>query len=460
MNINENSNSKEASKSIYLGRMSEPYFTDSDRGIYVGKSKIYKIPFFLDLDNLINRNMAILGMSGAGKSYFLKSFVIRSALQRNSYVLIIDWNGEYNSVIEFLGGKNLILGTDFKVNVFKLYDLKSIKNIKIVSDCIVLSLNLNEEESYIIYNKILSMCYPNSVIKNLSELITGFKNDTNPDSEKLANKLLQLKENPMFAEGTDFAVDEILDGIINIDFSMLKDNVQRNDISRSIFMIIIELMHNTKIEAKKEKLIILDEAWRLIKNSNDVGVLYREGRKYGFCIITATQLVQDIDNEVISNAASIVIFRLQNEADYSLLLNSGIIREEDKKIIMQLQTGGCMFSIAFKNDNNQICKFFIESTDGISTSFYNIKSGKMRRRISHRLLMESTSKLNASNEIKERLIGFISENNRELDDVHLVAFMVNAGIPRLEIVYYLRLLGLKDEHIVMAYNSAVRISKT
>ena len=97
MSMHVNSNSRQASRSIYMGRMSEPYFIDSDKGVYIGKSRIYKIPFFLDLDSLINKNMAILGMSGTGKSYFLKSFIIRSVLQRNSCALIIDWNGEYPS---------------------------------------------------------------------------------------------------------------------------------------------------------------------------------------------------------------------------------------------------------------------------------------------------------------------------------------------------------------------------
>ncbi len=456
-----NSNSRIASKSVYLDGMSEPGLPSDFNGVYIGRSRIYRIPFLLDLDKLINKNIAVLGMSGSGKSYFMKSFIIRSNLQRGSSVLIIDWNNEYRETVRFVGGKTLTLGLDLRINLFDLYDLKNVKNIRRISDVVTYSLNLNQEESYAVYSGILSMSLSKNQA-NLDRLISELKSEGDPVSNRLASKLLQLKESPMFSLKTDFPVNNLLDGVVNIDFSMLRDDSQRVEISSALFRIIIELMHGTSININgksKEKIIVLDEAWRLIKSSEEVAVLFREGRKYGYCIAVATQMANDINNEVISNAACMFLFRLQNESDYRLLKDSGIISESDKQKIMQLPVGSCMVSMALSGDQGHIRKFFIGSTDGITTYFYDITGGKVKNRISHGLFAESTRKLQVSNEVKDKIMDFIGRNNNEIGDVSLVGFMVGLGVERAEVVYYLRLLGLKDATIVKAYENVVSMSK-
>lgn len=456
MILKTNSNSKIASKNMYLGSMSEPNKIDYLNGVYLGKSQIFKIPFLFDSDKLVNKNIAVLGMSGSGKSYFLKSFIIRSRLQNNSPVLIIDWNNEYGAVVKFLGGITLKLGTSFRINLFDIYDLHNVKNIRDLSEVISYSLNFDKEESYLLYNKILSMNGSRS-FKNLNAnlLINEFKNERNSISDKIANKLLQIKGSPMFADKTDFSMERIFGEVVSIDFSGLRDDSQRSEVSRSIFKIIIELMHNIRVDSvikDSEKLIVLDEAWRLIKNSEDVGVLFREGRKYGFCVAIATQLANDINNEVMSNAASVFLFRLQNENDYKSLQDSGIIDKNDAYKIMHLPVGSCMVAMALKENNYRLSKFFIESIDGITISSYKIKSGIMHTSVSNRTLMDSTKKLQLPNETKDRILDFIYKNNNEVEDTRLVKYMLELKIGRSEIVYYLRLLGLKDITIVKAYH--------
>lgn len=464
MNLKFNSNSKVASGNIYLDRMSEPCLTDDFNGIYIGKSDIYKLPILLDLDKLMNKNIAVLGMSGSGKSYFLKSFIIRSNLERDSSVLIIDWNNEYNEVVDFLGGKTLKLGLNFKINLFDLYDIDDMHNVREVSDVISYSINLSHEENYVVYSKIMSInSEKNKDRVNLTRLIAEFRKDRNDQSERLASKLLQLKGSPMFSDRTDFPIHMLLNNVVSIDFSALRDNTQRNEISKSIFRVIIELMHSTAINKTSkgtEKIIILDEAWRLIKNSEDVGTMFREGRKYGFCVAVATQMVNDINNEVISNSACLFLFRLQNEGDYKLLVDCGIINEEYKQKIMRLPVGSCMISMVLTGSNGRISKFFLESTDGIATDVYTIIGEKMQKKISYRLFVDSTKKLMAGNEQKEQLINFVAENNNEIEDTQLIRFLLGLKVERYEIICYLRAFGLKDMEIVKSYDKAFSLSFT
>lgn len=460
MMLKTNSNSRMISKNVYLEAMSEPNLVDNQDGIYIGKSCTFKIPFLLDLDKLINRNIAVLGMSGTGKSYFLKSFIIKSNLQRCSTILIIDWNNEYEKTVKYLGGRVLTLGKDFKINIFDIYDLRNVQNTKNISDLMGYLLNLNEGESYLLYNKILLGSNENADGLNVQQLVKEFRKANDSDSDRIASKLLQLRDNPIFADKTGFPIGTMFDGVISIDFSMLRDDTQRKEISKCIFRILTELMHKSSMERTSkgnERILILDEAWRLIKNSDDVGVLFREGRKYGFCVAVATQLTNDINNEVLSNSACLFLFRLQNESDYRVLRDCGIVNDAEIKKVMKLPVGSCMVHAALK-DSSTTSKFFIESVDGVVIDFYVIRSGNMQNRISNRQMVKSTKMLNVGIEGRERIFNFIAANNNELEDVKLAEFMINLKIERAEIVYYLRSLGLKDIQIIKAYDTAVATS--
>src|SRR5271157_1605974 len=104
MSAKINSNAKYASLMMCMEGMSEPSLEECS-GIYLGRTMVYHSPFFLNASKLLNPHIAVLGMSGAGKTYFLKSLIVRSMLCCNTNVLVLDWNGEYDSTIAFLGGE-------------------------------------------------------------------------------------------------------------------------------------------------------------------------------------------------------------------------------------------------------------------------------------------------------------------------------------------------------------------
>ena len=89
-----------------LPLMSEPVPRIAERGahIYIGVTKVYKLPVFLDMDSLVNPHIAIVGATGTGKTYLLRSIIAKFASERHNSVLLIDWNGEYTEITEALGG--------------------------------------------------------------------------------------------------------------------------------------------------------------------------------------------------------------------------------------------------------------------------------------------------------------------------------------------------------------------
>ena len=133
-------------------------------------------------------------MSGSGKSYFLKSMIIRSCIWRGSSVLIIDWNNEYKEVVGLLGGKVLKLGTDLRINLFDLYSIGDTRHIRSISEIISHSLNLNEGESYAVYESILRIAAEGTTSgASISTLIDRFMHGGDALCERIGKKAFAAK---------------------------------------------------------------------------------------------------------------------------------------------------------------------------------------------------------------------------------------------------------------------------
>jgi type IV secretory pathway VirB4 component len=165
------SNSKAVAGAIAVYKMSEPLSTDAS-GIYLGKTSVYKLPFYLDCSRLINPHMAIIGISGAGKSYMVKSFVAKSVLHQNSMVLAVDWNDEYKELIEFLSGKILSFGKDFRINIMDVYS--SLGGISNITELIDNMIELDQGQKSKLHGYLLEL-FSQDRPRNLSELISKAK---------------------------------------------------------------------------------------------------------------------------------------------------------------------------------------------------------------------------------------------------------------------------------------------
>ena len=86
--------------------------SDPGEGIYIGKTRWLNVPVFWDYKKLINSHIAIVGITGSGKSYLVKTFLTRAALIWNSNAIILDWTGEYNKWVRQAGGTVISLGKE------------------------------------------------------------------------------------------------------------------------------------------------------------------------------------------------------------------------------------------------------------------------------------------------------------------------------------------------------------
>ena len=86
-------------------------------GIYLGRSKLMAVPVYWDFHRLANPHVAVVGMTGSGKSYFVKTFITRAWRQWGTSSLILDWAGEYTPWVQQVGGHVVKLGRGQGLNV-------------------------------------------------------------------------------------------------------------------------------------------------------------------------------------------------------------------------------------------------------------------------------------------------------------------------------------------------------
>ncbi len=441
---------RKASGAIAPFRQSEIFASVS--GTYIGKTKTYGLPYFLDTDDALNGHMTILGTTGSGKTYFLKSYVTRQSLKRDCSLLIMDWNGEYNDLLEYLDGRIVDLGGKDTVNVLEL--LLKPNTISLESFCNLTAniIGLDGNETALLQNKIASaLSDQTGKLLKISKIIESIKDDESDYAKTLKTKLQPLKLSKIFEGKTSFETEEILNSTLSVCMGKLKNDLERRFVTSIIVEIAISIMHSMPINSAKRRIVVLDEVWRTLGNKNNLGQLFREGRKYGISLIIASQLSRDISKDMFSNSATIVTFKLQNNEDIAALIDNGIVGEDEAKRIASLSIGSCIIQTSLKFASTP-SRIFIRIVDGIELGLYVVESDKMRLKIADKEFVKTTEKCVRDASIRAKLMAFASANSKKLELVSFVTFLRSENLSRGEVVGYLRMLGVSDMDILHACN--------
>ncbi len=97
---------------------------DMEKGLNLGSVEHHDMPVRLNLTRMLQKHMAILAMSGAGKSY-MASVLMEELLERKPEhgqlaVIVIDTHGEYTGFADdpkYKGASDVIEGRDFRIGV-------------------------------------------------------------------------------------------------------------------------------------------------------------------------------------------------------------------------------------------------------------------------------------------------------------------------------------------------------
>jgi DNA helicase HerA-like ATPase len=483
--------SNEISKRAFLSRPPEPpasvLMNDPLQAIYIGSTKIFGVPFCWSFTNITNPHIAVVGITGSGKSYFVKTLLVRASYIWNSNAIIIDFAGEYKSWVKQSGGTVVALGKGDYINIMDLSTMKPIDRTKQIISSLEILTDISAypeqrriteeaiEQSYTNFGFVVSARPPEGkVCPTLKDVIAllqeKIQEGTYEYPAELENAIYRLRQ---FArEGEDFfARKSTIDigklatsGLVAVDLSSLPDEKFRALAALFILQTLKEIMRAEGwVESKGLRtLVVLDEAWKVASDDrSDAITIVREGRKYQFGLIVASQNPTDVNEAIFSNVGTTFILRIKFEKFMNYLQSSlnfsSFIRGEIGKfgvgqvaVDMAFQTN-LRFPEIFVLDRiygeEPLYVYTVDLTGILTQSELSSDLIDKEYQMEKEELRNKFVEYNLTFEEIESIFADIEQNGRKITIESLVHLLKEGGISAGNIVLFLKNMGMEDQII-------------
>ncbi len=343
-----------------------PFTTASltaNEGILYGINEHDGSLVIFDRFSLENSNSVVFGKSGSGKSFMVKLEVMRT-LMFGTEVFVIDPEGEYEEATKALGGEEIdfSFNSPIKINPFDLSGIieegeneLGLKILSLHGLMRVIMGELSPAEDALL-DRALVLTYKE---KGITPEPESQKNEP-PLIEDLYKVLLGMEEEnaKRLAERLEKFVKGSLAGIFNqrsnLDLKNALTVFNIKDLEaelRPIAMYIILDYIWTKIKrVVKKRLLIVDEAWYLMKHPDSATFLYgiaKRARKYYLGVTTITQDVEDFmttdyGKAIITNS-SLQILLKQSTAAIDKLTQVFYLSGGEKHFLLSAGVGEGLF---------------------------------------------------------------------------------------------------------------------
>jgi len=418
------------------------------------------IPVFWNPDKLVNPHIAIIGITGSGKSYTVKTFITRASLVWNSNALILDWVGEYDKWVRQAGGRVINLAKE-KLNILDLVGLPKNSRIKQVMAAFDILADLrsfpNERDEI---EEAIEAIYEKKKKPSLSDVIDYLLKQKKAKAARLLKRFA--------SEGTDFfSGTTTLDikkltnsGLVCIDLHELPTEEMRSLAGLTILQYIKELMRTEKISedsGKKVKLfVVLDEAWKIAQDEkSDVIAIVREGRKYNFSLIIATQNPTDIHKTIFSNMGTIFTLRLILKEYRDFVKESIGYSDFIDEQVSRFGVGDAAVNMIFTERQDKVSTFLLEKIDGEDPLFiYKIEGGGMDVEIEREQFIKMLYELGLTDGQIDILKKEFEKKDGLLDGETFVEILKRFGYSKSSIISFLRQLGFEEKNIVKIFSLA------
>lgn len=335
----------------------------SDKGILYGINRHNNTLMIFDRFSLENANMVIFAKSGSGKSYAAKLEALR-LLMTGTDVIIIDPENEYEKLATSVGGSyfKISLASEHHVNPFEIpiipkdEDPNEILRSHIVTLTGLIKLMVGQttpEEDTIIDRGINEAYASREIIPGkdfsqataplLQDLETIFRNMDGGSS--LAERLYRFTQGS-FAGFTNKPTNiDLNNRLIIFSIRDLEDEL------RPIAMyIILNFIWNLIRGTFKKRVVMIDEAWILMKNRDSATFLFglvKRARKYFLGITTITQDVEDFllspyGRPILTNS-SLQLLLKQAPAMLDTISRTFNLSEGERQLLLEAGVGQGLF---------------------------------------------------------------------------------------------------------------------
>jgi conjugal transfer ATP-binding protein TraC len=350
-----------------------------DNGILYGINMHNSGLVIFDRFSLENGNSVVFAKSGAGKSFLVKLEALRS-MMFGTEIFIIDPENEYERMCEAAGGAyvKLSLSSSTRINPFdlpKVVDSEEADNAlrsNLITLHGLLRLMMGGAQAQIQGNNQITMpaLAPSEEADLDAALINtyakaGITNDPlthtadPPTINDLYDTLLHMGgSGPSLAQRLRKYTTGTFAGIfsqasnINIDNPLAVFNVRDlEDELRPVAMyIILNFIWNKTKTDQKRRLLIVDEAWQLMKYEDSANFLFslaKRARKYNLGVTTITQDVEDflgsrLGRAIIANASMQFLLK-QSPSAVDVLADVFKLTDEERKRLSQFPVGQGLF---------------------------------------------------------------------------------------------------------------------
>ncbi len=471
---------------------------DPTDGIFIGPTKIFHVPFYWTFRRITNPHICVVGITGAGKSYFVKTFLTRASLVWGTNAFIIDWAGEYRDWVKQAGGKVIALGKGAYINLLDLGGMKPNDRIKQLVRTLEILTDIGRypeqkrltevaiEKAYVqgkfkldsktqrdALGRPLKAPTLRDVQRILEESLEG---GTYEFPAELENAIYRIKQftregEDYFAQNSTIKLDELTtSGLVDLDLSGLPDEVFRALAGLSMLQFIKEKMREEGWSPTMglKLFVVLDEAWKIAKDDNsDAVMIVREGRKYQFGLIVASQNPTDISEAIFSNVGTTFILRVKFERYLDYLQSTLNFSDFMRREIIKLGVGQAAVNMAFQTTAQFSETFLIDKIVGeepMQELFLDM-SGLADASLGEQDMAKSVSF--EKEELKKRLRSFgldevrieeivelFTKKNRHISVIDFVILLERYGIGRINITSFLKDTGVDDSTVINIFSKA------
>ncbi len=334
-----------------------------DKGIMYGLNQQNGSLIVFDRYSLENANEVVFGKSGSGKSFLIKLEAMRQFMF-GTEVIIIDPEGEYEAITKTLGGEyvSFTTGSPIKINPFDLSGMyaegENELGLKILSLHGLLRIVMGELDAShdAILDRALVETYRQKgittdpttqkkqppLMEDLYKVLLGMED---PNANELAlrlEKFIKGSLSGLFNQQSNFDIRN--------PFTAFSAKALEDELRPIAMHIVLDFVWTKVRKSLKKRLLILDEAWYLMKYEDSASFVYgiaKRARKYYLALTTATQDVQDFlstdyGKAILSNS-SIQILLKQSPTEIDTVSQIFYLSQGERELLLSVGVGEGLF---------------------------------------------------------------------------------------------------------------------